>query len=112
MTHDWAHHYDFKPVLTSKTGSKLRRDWSRVPWNGMACVLEAFEEGRKYDAPDGQMGFLRDDYRDSVLHLAEHAIAALNTSGTEQRMHLSHAAARALMALELIERGNTNESGM
>ena len=103
MDNDWSHKQDFSPVLTSNSGSKLRRDWSLVPWNGMAQVLDAFEEGRKYDLP-GQKGWTRDSHEDSLLHAVEHLIAAMNTTGEYQRNHIAHAAARALMSLEQIYR--------
>ena len=109
MNNDWEHTGMFTPVATSKSGSKLRRDWSVIPWNGMSQVLEAFEEGRKYDQGEVK-GWTLDEHQDSLLHLVEHAIAAMNTTGEYQREHLTHVAARALMALEQIYR-EANENG-
>lgn len=103
MKADWEHKNDFDPVRVSNSGSELRRDWSAIPWNGMVYVLEAFEEGKKYDVGT-EKGWTRDAHIDSVLHLVEHAIAALNTTGDARIEHLAHAGARALMALEQIQR--------
>lgn len=107
MSHDWEHANRFTPVLTSNSGSELRRDWSLMPWNGLTEVLAAFEEGRKYDR-DGVKGWTLDAPQDSLLHLAEHTIAALNTSGEVQKEHVVHAVARGLMVLEQMYREQNN----
>lgn len=91
--------------------SKVERDWTLMPFDALALVLQVLQTGKeKYG---------RDNWKDipifdHVQHMMEHAIASYQCSDDDSLYveHLTHVVCRALFALQLLhEEIITNEVG-
>lgn len=104
MTLDWAHELPV-PVVTDADGtgkqSKLLRDWTLVPWDAMALVVQVLEGAlNKYGKENWKTIPVFEHYQ----HLIEHSIAVNQCLGDEELTidHLTHVVCRALFALQML----------
>ena len=102
MTLDWEHNLPV-PVVTCDDGtgkqSKLLRDWTLVPWDAMALVVQVLEGARvKYGKENWKTIPVFEHYQ----HLIEHSIAVNQCLGDEELTieHLTHVVCRALFAIQ------------
>lgn len=99
---DWEH--TNAPTVTNDEGgkqSKLHRDWTLVPWDAMALVIQVLEEGA---AKYGKDNWKTIPVQENFQHLFEHTIAAYQCEDDEllYMEHLTHIICRALFTLQLL----------
>lgn len=104
MDLDWEHENPV-PVVTYDDGtgkqSKLLRDWTLIPWDAMALVVQVLEGARvKY----GKENWKTIPAIEHIQHLLEHSIASYQCSDDQLLTieHLTHVVCRALFALQIV----------
>lgn len=102
MKIDWKHEHQ-EDEVTPQGGiqSKIHRDWTVVPWAGMAQIVPVLEDGA---ARRGRDNWRLISYDDHFKHLFDHTICCSVVQETEaKREHLTHIICRALFALETLD---------
>lgn len=97
---DWGHVHTESNVSRSPSGSELKRDWTLLPHDALALVVNEMQIGQ----PKYGDSWKNDPLEDHLKHLIEHAIAAYNCQYDWKLEHLAHAVCRALFAIHLIMR--------
>lgn len=103
MNLDWEHNLPV-PVVVNEVGgsqSKLIRDWTLLPFDALALVLQVLEQGA---AKRGRDNWKTIPSFEHIQHLLEHAIASHQCSHDESLAieHLTHVVCRALFALQVL----------
>jgi hypothetical protein len=103
---NWSHEYE--ELASDGKQSKIERNWSLLPWDSLALVVQVLEEGdKKY----GRFSWKTIPMQDHINHVVEHSIATYQVESKLLLMeHLTHSICRAMFALQLLYEEMKNDN--